>query len=246
MAGMSLRLRQVALAARDLHAALEGLREALDLEVAFRDPGVAVFGLRNAVLPVGDTFLEVVSPVRPGTTAGRWLERRGGDAGYMVILQCEDLDAARRGAEAAGVRVVWETTLPRRGSEPEAATIHLHPRDVGGAILSLDRMDPPDAWRWAGPAWREHARSSRVRGLAGAELEARDPQALARRWAEVLGLPATPAAGGCFEIALDAGLLRFVPERGRGEGLAAVLLASADPARAGERHEVCGTRLELV
>ena len=46
----------------------------LDLEVGFRDPGVELFGLRNAVIPVGDTFLEVVSPIKEGTTAGRLLE----------------------------------------------------------------------------------------------------------------------------------------------------------------------------
>ena len=42
-----------------------------DVEVAFRDPGVAAFGLQNAVMPIGRTFLEVVSPVQEGTTAGR-------------------------------------------------------------------------------------------------------------------------------------------------------------------------------
>ncbi len=142
--------------------------------------------------------------------------------------------------------MVWETTVPASGSEPQAATIHLHPRDVGAAILSLDEMDPPDAWRWAGPAWREYVRTSRVRALRGAELEAADPEAMARRWGEVLGLPAREAGAGSSEIALDVGVLRFVPERGRGDGLSAVLLESSDPARVGERHEICGTRLELV
>ena len=37
-----LRLRQIALAARDLEATVEHLRAVLGLEVGFRDPGVGV------------------------------------------------------------------------------------------------------------------------------------------------------------------------------------------------------------
>ena len=55
-----MRLRQVALVARKLGTAVEEIREVLGIEVGFADPGVGVFGLENAVLPVGDTFLEVV------------------------------------------------------------------------------------------------------------------------------------------------------------------------------------------
>jgi len=90
-----MRIRQIALVARDLDRAIEDLRAVLGLTGGFRDPGVAEFGLRNTVLAVGTTFLEVVSPVRDDTTAGRFLARRGGDGGYMVILQTADLAADR-------------------------------------------------------------------------------------------------------------------------------------------------------
>ena len=243
---MSLRLRQVALAARDLDASVEELSKTLDIEVGFRDPGIATFGLRNALLPVGDTFLEVVSPVEDGTTAGRWLERRGGDAGYMVIVQCDDVEAARARAQGANVRVVWEASLEADGAEPAATTIHLHPRDVGAAILSLDTMRPAEDWRWAGPAWRDHVRTGRVRSLAGAILEAADPEAMASRWSAVLGAPARAGADGSFEIGLDDALLRFVPAGARGEGLAGVLFSGAGESGPALLGEVCGTRLERV
>src|SRR4051794_11157989 len=61
---MWIRLRQVALVAAELAPVLDDLHDVLGLEVAYRDPGVATFGLENAVLPVGTQFLEVVAPTK--------------------------------------------------------------------------------------------------------------------------------------------------------------------------------------
>jgi len=222
-----MRLRQVALAARELEPALAALRRVLGLGEPFRDPGVAEFGLQNGVLPIGDAFLEVVSPVKPDTTAGRWLERRGGDAGYMAIFQTDDLAAARARLERLGVRVVWQVALD------DAATVHLHPRDVGGAIVSLDAMQPPESWRWGGPGWRERSRSEVATGLVGAVLEAPDPEKLALRWGEVLDARPDPEADGAFTLALERGTrVRFVPAKdGREAALVAIEVAVRDRAR---------------
>ena len=72
------------------------LRRAFGWPAPFDDPGVGQFGLTNAVFAVGDTFVEVVAPAQPDTTADRYLTRRGGDGGYMAIFQVPDLAAARR------------------------------------------------------------------------------------------------------------------------------------------------------
>src|SRR5262249_61654247 len=80
---MWLRMRQIALIARELAPVVDEIREVFGLEVAYRDPEVAAFGLENAVFPVGNQFLEVVAPVREGTAGGRYLDRRGGDGGDM-------------------------------------------------------------------------------------------------------------------------------------------------------------------
>ena len=76
------------------------------LKVGFRDPGVEVFGLNNVVMPVGGEFLEVLEPFRDDASGARYLARRGGDAGYMVILQDADALAHRARLEAIGVRVI--------------------------------------------------------------------------------------------------------------------------------------------
>src|SRR5215210_5787432 len=125
------RLRQIALVARDLGAASDAVRAALKTGDPYADPGVAQFGLANAVFAIGDTFVEVVSPTRDDTTAGRLLAKRGADAGYMAIFQMDDLAAARRRVADLGIRIVWQADLD------DIAGTHLHPKDVPGAIVSL-------------------------------------------------------------------------------------------------------------
>ena len=207
------RLRQVALVARDLAPTAAVLEAGLGLHDPFADPGVGVFGLRNAVYVVGSDFLEVVSPAREGTTAGRLLDRRG-DGGYMAIFQLrglEDLRALRERARALGVRAVWEVDLP------DIASSHLHPKDVPGAIVSVDAAEPPGSWRWGGPRWTGRPPDPPPSGgITAVTIAVEDPRAVAARWGEVLGFGLDPlpsgqsvrfveGMAGIVEVVLDLG-----------------------------------------
>lgn len=244
-----MRLRQIALVGADLAACSADIEAVLSVANPYDDPGVGLYGLRNGVWAVGQTFLEVVSPKQSGTTAGRLIEKRGGDGGYMVILQVRDLAAARATAANAGARIVEQ--IDRDG----VAATHYHPRDVGGAILSIDWMDPWERWEWGGPGWEANALPDQA--IVGAELQAEDPAAMAKRWGEVLGCPADQG-GGIWRIALEESELRFVPLRDdRGEGLSGFHVALPDPGGAREVARrrglidadgevvLCGTRVYL-
>ena len=236
-----MKLRQLVLVARDLEGTVGQLTGSLGIEVAYRDPGVAHFGLVNAVMPVGDQFLEVVSPAREGTTAGRYLERRGGDGGYMVIIQVPDLAAARRRVDQQGIRVVWE------GSAPGISGMHLHPADIGGAIVSLDEADPADDWPWAGPDWKANVSSDVVSGIAAAEIQSDAVHDMARRWGQVLGIDPVEGGDGSPVLGLDAGVIRFVsPRDDRGPGLTSIHLHAADRSRAGEDVVIGGVTFRLI
>lgn len=172
------RLRQAVVAARDLDAVAGELQRRLKLGEPYSDPGVSHFGLRNAVFALGDTFLEVVSPVQPDTAAERLIDRRGGDCGYMLMFQVDDLADARSRAAEQGVREVFEVSLE------DISEVHLHPGDMRAAIVSLSQPEPSGSWRWGGPAWE--ARSASV-GVAGATIAVAQPVAVAARWEAVLG-----------------------------------------------------------
>ena len=231
-----MRLRQIALVGKDLDAAKAEIVDVLGLGADYADPGVGKYGLRNAVWPVGDTFLEVVSPQQDGTTAGRLIEKRG-DGGYMVILQCDDLEAARARVKSEGVRIVDQF------DGDGVAFTHLHPKDVGAAILSIDHMVPKERWQWGGPDWHENVKTDVTTGIVGAELQSADPEALADRWAAVLGKERGTVEDG-FRIPLEGGELRFVQATGgRGEGLRAFDVAARDPEAVRARAKARG-RLE--
>ncbi len=232
------RLRQAVLVAAELEPVERALREALDLDEPYRDPGVGEFGLVNAVFAIGDCFIEAISPERPGTAAGRHLERHGGDGGYMVIFDLEDLEGARARAAREGVRVVWRIDLP------DISGTHLHPADMRGAIVSLDRSDPYGSWRWGGPGWRSPHGEGAPGRLAGVTIAVSEPAAVAARWARVLGVAL--AGGGEPALALDGGEVRFVRAAGeRAEGLVEIVLDDA-PALAGGGVEIGGVRFRAA
>ncbi|MFC3069782.1 VOC family protein [Phenylobacterium soli] len=247
-----MRLRQVALVGRDLAAIRQDITEVLGLGGAYADPGVGKYGLANQVWPIGDTFLEVVSPTQDGTTAGRLLDKRGGDGGYMAIFQTDDLAADRARIAKAGVRVVDQ--MDRGG----ASFTHLHPKDVPGAIVSVDAMEPKERWEWGGPDWRDNVRTDSAVEIRGAEVQGEDPAAMSERWAQVLACPREQTADG-WRLVTEGGEIRFTPLKdARGEGLTAFDVAVRDPAAVRARAKVrgcvdqagevvlCGTRVRLV
>jgi hypothetical protein len=254
---MNLRMRQICLVARELAPVVETFRDVFGLEACHRDPGVGKYGLENALFPIGNGFLEVVAPMRDGTTAGRYLERRGGDGGYMVITQCGDLAQRRARCEAVCVRVANEIRYP------DYQELQLHPRDVGAAMLSFSRQEggePADGpWHPAASRSTTAFLAASVRAMTGAELQSDDPERLARRWSEVMELPLSRDERSRPVIALDDARLRFVPATdGRGEGLAGLDLDCADKGRVlsrarsrnlaaeGDMVVACGMRFYVV
>ena len=255
---MGLQLRQVCLVAGKLSPVIDDLSRVFGIEACFVDPGVGVFGLENTLLGVGRNFLEVVAPVKDGTAAGRYLDRRKGDGGYMVICQTSDAEtqaACRRRAEESGVRVAWEHT------EGSHKMMQLHPGDLRASFFEIDWESHGELdgyWGAAGGrGWQEHVRTGVVRDFLGVELQGPDPVALAELWGGVAGLPVQRDDGEPY-LQLANARIRFVPDLdGRGPGLRGVDLEVADRAfvidAAKQRGalvdrdvvQICGTRFYL-
>ncbi|HTZ88049.1 MAG TPA: hypothetical protein VMB05_15385 [Solirubrobacteraceae bacterium] len=232
------RLRQAVIAAAEIEPVAAELRSVLRLGEPFCDLGVSLFGLENNVYALGDCFLEIVSPTQADTAAGRYIERHGGDCGYMVMFDLEDLGAARERAAERKVRTVWEINLP------DISGTHLHPGDIGGAIVSIDGSRPYGSWRWGGPDWTEQIGQGAPGRLAGVTLAVAEPAATAARWAHVLGVPLSGdgAVGGSSVFALEDAEVCFVSAGDGVEGLVEIAVAEV-PGFLGEGTEIGGVRL---
>jgi hypothetical protein len=233
-----MRLRQIALASNDLDAVTRDLGAVFGLKVAYNDPGIHHYGLKNAVMNAGGGFLEVVQPIAPDASAGRFLARRGGDAGYMVIIQTADAEAERARVTGLGVRVVDDID-----SKAYRAS-HFHPADFGGMLVSIDQqrtvtdyLQPDGDWWPAGKDWRS-AHAPVGLDLAGITLESTDPASLAALWSRLLDAPLDPAEPA--RLPLKRGDIRFAAGERPMTWISIVDLKVADPAAALERARAAG------
>ncbi|GGG19153.1 methylmalonyl-CoA epimerase [Caldovatus sediminis] len=131
------RIEHVAIAVRDLDAArrtFETLGIACDHEETIN-------GVRLAMLPIGESALELLEPQREGTRTGEWIEQRG-EGLYHICLEVEDIEAALAELRGKGVALLDEA--PRTGHGGHRIAF-LDPRSTAGVLVELVEMAAPAA-----------------------------------------------------------------------------------------------------
>ncbi|KAF1941689.1 hypothetical protein EJ02DRAFT_192963 [Clathrospora elynae] len=225
------RLRQIALVTKDLEQAKELLTYVLGTEVVYEDAAVAQWGLKNVLLTLGGDIIELVSPIKEGTTAGRLLKKRG-DGGYMIIMQAEDAKKRRAYIETQGLsKVVYEH------EHGDAVCVQYHPKGIkGGMMPELDSHAPgPDyptpvqsrfsPWHACGPdrnSYISAMKRAQHLTLEGCVLRLQPGdlghEAAARQWEDVFGV-----ARSRDLLAFTNARLGFIPgKEGQPEGLVSI------------------------
>ena len=182
-----MRLRQIAIASYNLNEAERIINKELKIRTAYRDEEVEKYGLNNIVCPLGGEFLEVVSPYTTDTTAGRFIDKKKGPAGYMTIFQCEDSLERRKFIESKGIRVL--NAFENVGN---FINNQFHPKDLPGALVEIDSVTNTNYkekyadWPPAGSGWREQINEEYVQGIVGVTIAAENPDKLSKLWSEVL------------------------------------------------------------
>jgi methylmalonyl-CoA/ethylmalonyl-CoA epimerase len=112
--------------------------EALGLEVEAIEV-VPEQGVRVALLPVGDSRLELLEPTGPDSPIARHLERRGPGL-HHICLRVPDIRAAMENLSEQGRRLLSEE--PQLGANG-CLVCFVHPKSTGGILLELSQRAEP-------------------------------------------------------------------------------------------------------
>jgi len=122
----------VGVAVSDIDAALALYRDALGMELVHRET-VSEQGVDAALLDIGDGHVELLAPLGPDTTVGKFLARNGAGL-HHVAYRVADVQATLDVARAAGLRLIDET--PRTGIRGSRVAF-LHPAATGGVLTEI-------------------------------------------------------------------------------------------------------------
>jgi methylmalonyl-CoA epimerase len=119
------------IAVRSIDQALQFYQDQLGLSVTLRET-VEQEKIHAAMLPVGDSRIELLEASEPGSVIARFIEKRG-EGLHHVAIKVPDLNASVERLKAAGARLLNE---PRRGAGGHLYTF-VHPASTGGVLLEL-------------------------------------------------------------------------------------------------------------
>jgi len=126
------KIEHVALAVADLDAAIAHYRDVWGIEVSHRET-VVDQGVEEAMLPFGDTFLQLIAPAGEETTVGRFLASRG-EGLHHLAYEVDDLPRTLEDLKAKGVQLIDE--VPRPGGRGHLVAF-VHPKSNHGLLVEL-------------------------------------------------------------------------------------------------------------
>jgi len=126
------RIDHVGYAVNDLEEAVHYHQRLYGAEVAHRER-MDRDGVDEALLAVGDSYIQLLAPTRPDSPVGRFLERHGPGV-HHVGYGVADVAATLEDLKELGVRVVDDH--PRPGSRG-CTVAFLHPKGAMGVLVEL-------------------------------------------------------------------------------------------------------------
>jgi methylmalonyl-CoA/ethylmalonyl-CoA epimerase len=122
----------VGVAVDDLEAALALYRDTLGMPLVHRET-VAEQGVEAALLDVGESHIELLSPLGPDTAVGKFLARKGPGL-HHVAYRVDSVDDALAALSKAGMRLIDEQ--PRTGIR-NSRVAFVHPSSTGGVLTEI-------------------------------------------------------------------------------------------------------------
>ena len=131
-----MKINHLGIATRDIAEALKFWGDALGLENVHTEI-VEDQKVRIAMLPLGESRIELLEPIGEDSPITKFLEKRGGGI-HHIAVEVEDIEASLAKLKSEGVRLIDES--PRIGAEG-CLVAFVHPSSANGVLLELVQSD---------------------------------------------------------------------------------------------------------
>ena len=132
-----MKINHLGIATKGIDEALAFWQDALGLENVHTEI-VEDQKVRVAMLPIGESRIELLEPTSEDSPISKFLEKRGGGI-HHIAVEVEDIEASLKQLKDKGMRLIDET--PRIGAEG-CLVAFIHPSSAGGVLLELVQTRP--------------------------------------------------------------------------------------------------------
>ena len=132
-----MKIDHLGIATKEIDQALSFWEDALGLEKVHTEI-VEDQKVRVAMLPLGESRIELLEPTSEDSPISKFLEKRGGGI-HHVAVQVEDIETSLKRLKDKGMRLIDES--PRLGAEG-CLVAFVHPSSANGVLLELVQVKP--------------------------------------------------------------------------------------------------------
>ncbi len=127
-----MKIDHIGIATKSIEEGLAVWRDALGLEIHSTEE-VAAQGVKVCMLAVGETHVELLEPLGPDTSVGKFLAKRGPGM-HHIAIEVKDIRESLAELKNRGARLIDET--PRVGAGG-CLVAFIHPSSTNGVLLEL-------------------------------------------------------------------------------------------------------------
>jgi len=127
-----MKINHLGIATKGIDEALKFWADALGLENVHTEV-VEDQKVRVAMLPLGESRVELLEPVSDDSPISKFLEKRGGGI-HHIAVETDDIEASLQQLKDNGIRLIDQN--PRIGAEG-CLVAFVHPASTGGVLLEL-------------------------------------------------------------------------------------------------------------
>ena len=132
-----MKIDHVGIATKGIDQALSFWEDALGLENVHTEV-VEDQKVRVAMLPLGESRIELLEPISEDSPISKFLEKRGGGI-HHVAVQVDNIETSLKRLKDKGMRLIDES--PRVGAEG-CLVAFVHPSSANGVLLELVQVKP--------------------------------------------------------------------------------------------------------